>query len=275
MSLSDPGSPPAPTGLNASPNPVCLGNTVTLLVDNTPGATFNWSASSPDAGLSAGTSNIATMDAVAAGTYTINVSVTVAGCTSPASSVDVVVGDTPPTPSNITPTDPTTCGGSEGTISISGYAPSTTYDVDYEFGGSPVNVSITSDGSGNIVITGLSAGTYTNFQVTNAANCPSAVFAGPVTLSDPADPPAPTGITADPNPICQGESMTISVDDVPGATYTWDITPSDAGFGSSTTNSVSFTPVGSGVFSVSVFLTLNNCTSPSTSIVIQCQEYTY
>ncbi len=266
ISLSDPGSPPAPANLMASPNPVCLGNTVTLSVSNTPGATFNWSASSPDAGLGSSTSNIITMDATAAGTYTINVSVTVAGCTSPASSIDVVVGDTPATPSAITPTNPTACGGSDGMISISGYTAGATYDVDYEFNGGAQNVSIMADGSGNIVLTGLSSGTYTNFQVTNAENCPSATFAGPVDLTDPNPPPAPTGIAADPNPICQGESMTISVDDVPGATYTWSITPADSGFGTSTTNSVSFTPVGSGVFSVSVSLTLNNCISSTSSI---------
>ncbi|MDF1698557.1 MAG: SdrD B-like domain-containing protein [Saprospiraceae bacterium] len=266
VSLSDPGSPPAPSGLVALPNPVCLGNSVTLSVDNTPGATFNWSASSPDAGLGSSSSNFITMDATVAGTYTINVSVTIAGCTSPSTSIDVVVGDTAPTPSSITPTDPTSCSGSEGTLSISGYMAGATYGVDYEFEGSPVSVSVTADGSGNLIITGLSSGSYTNFQVTNSANCPSNVFGGPVVLNEPNDPPAPTGIAADPNPICQGESMTISVDDVPGATYTWSVSPSDGGFGTSTTNTISFTPQNSGVFVVSVFLTLNNCTSPPSNI---------
>lgn len=266
VSLSDPGSPPPPTNLAANPNPVCLGNTVTLSVSNTPGATFNWSASSPDAGLTSGTGNTATMDATVAGTYTISVSVTVAGCTSPSTSIDVVVGDTPPTPSAITPTNPTSCGGSDGTISISGYAASTTYDIDYLFNGNAQSASITTDGAGNLVITGLAAGSYTDFVVTNAANCPSNTFAGPVDLTDPNPPPAPTGIMANPNPICQGESMTISVDDTPGATYTWSISPADAGFGTSTSNSISFTPVGSGVFVVSVFQTINNCVSPASNI---------
>jgi hypothetical protein len=266
VSLSDPGSPPAPTNLAANPNPVCLGNTVTLSVSNTPGATFNWSASSPDAGLSAGTGNIVTMDATVSGTYTINVSVTIAGCTSPASSIDVEVADTAPTPSGITPTNPTSCGGSEGTISISGYMAGAMYDLDYVFNGGAQNVSLTADGSGNLLITGLSSGTYTDFQVTNAANCPSSVFAGPVVLTDPDAPAAPTGIAANPNPICQGESMIISVDDVPGATYAWSIVPADIGFGASTSNSISFTPVGSGVFVVSVSLTLNNCVSPPSQI---------
>ena len=266
VSLSEPGSPDPPANLMASPNPVCLGNTVTLSVSTTPGATYNWTASSPDAGLNASSGGTVTMDATVAGTYTISVSVTVAGCTSASSSIDVVVSDTPATPSGIATSDPTTCSGSEGSITISGYDANTDYTLDYSFNGSGQSVSVTSDGSGNIVITGLASGTYTDFVVTNTANCPSDTFAGPVTLSDPSDPAAPTGIAADPNPICQGESMTISVDNVPGATYTWSISPPDAGFGSSTTNSIDFTPVGSGVFVVSVFQTVNNCTSPTSDI---------
>ena len=266
VSLSDPGSPPPPTNLTANPNPVCLGNSVTLSVSNTPGATFNWSASSPNAGLGTSTGNTITMDATAAGTFTISVSVSVAGCTSPSSSIDVVVGDTPPTPSAITPTNPTACGGSDGSISISGYAVSTTYDIDYLFNGSVQSATLTTDGSGNLLITGLASGAYTDFVVTNAANCPSSTFAGPVNLTDPNPPPAPSGIAANPNPICQGESMTISVDDTPGATYNWSISPADAGFGTSTTNSVSFTPIGSGVFVVSVTQTINNCVSPPSNI---------
>lgn len=266
VSLSDPGAPSAPANLAATPNPICLGGTVTLSVDNTPGATFNWSASSPDAGLGSGTSNIIMMTPSAEGSYMISVSVTIAGCTSPASNIDVDVFGTPPTPTSLTPSDPTTCGGSEGTISISGYMAGASYDVDYEFNGGAQNASVTADGSGNIVITGLSSGTYTNFQVTNIAGCASSIGAGPVTLSEPTPPSAPTGLAGDPNPICQGESMTISVDNTPGATYTWDISPADAGFGTSTTNSITFTPVGSGVFVVSVFQTVNNCTSPASNM---------
>ncbi len=266
INLSDPGAPPAPENLLASPNPACLGNTVILSVTNTPGAIFNWSAASPNAGLGSGTSNIITMDAMASGTFTISVSVTVAGCTSPASSVDVVVGDTPPTPLSIIPTNPTACGGSDGMISISGYTPGASYDVGYVFNGGAQSASVTADGLGNILLMGLSSGTYTDFVVTNASNCPSGTFAGPVDLTDPAAPEAPTGIAADPNPICQGESMTISVDNTPGATYTWSISPADAGFGTSTTNSISFTPVGSGVFVVSVSQTINNCISGISNI---------
>ena len=266
ISLSDPGSPEPPANLAANPNPACLGNTITISVTNTPGATFNWSASSVDAGLGSSSSNIITMTPTAAGTFTINVSVSVAGCTSASSSIDVVIGDTPATPSNVTPTNPTACGGSDGSISISGYIASAMYTLDYTFNGSAQSASLTADGSGNLILTGLVAGTYADFQVISSENCPSNVFSGPVDITDPDAPEAPTGLAADPNPICQGESMIISVDNTPGATYAWSISPADAGFGMSTTNSISFTPVGSGVFVVSVSQTINNCVSSASSI---------
>jgi hypothetical protein len=64
-----------------------------------------------------------------AATYTVMVSQTVGGCTSPAASVQVIVNPLPATPvsAQFSSTNPTTCGGTNGTISISGLAPNATY----------------------------------------------------------------------------------------------------------------------------------------------------
>ena len=265
VSLADPGSPDAPANLFASPNPVCLGNVVTISVDNTIGATFNWSASSPDAGLGTSSSNTISMNPTATGTYTISVSVTVAGCTSMSSSIDVVVGDTPPTPTNVTGTDPTECAGTDGFITLPGYIAGNTYNLDYSANGTPASSSITANGSGEIVVTGLSAGNYTDFVVTNATNCPSDNFAGPIVLVDPSPPNAPTGLT--PSTICEGETATITADLVAGATYTWFVSPPDAGFNPNNTNEITFTPTTDGIFSVSANLTIGGCTSASSTLV--------
>lgn len=265
VSLADPGSPDAPANLMASPNPVCLGNTVTLSVDNTIGATYNWSASSPDAGLGTSTGNNITMDPTGTGTFTISVSVTVAGCTSMSSSIDVVVGDTPVTPSGVTGTDPTVCAGSDGFITIPGYMAGGNYSLTYSANGTPVTIMITANGAGELLVSDLAAGNYSDFVVTNAANCPSDNFAGPINLVDPAAPDSPTGL--EPSIICEGESTTLSVDPTTGATYTWSVSPADAGFASNNTNMITFTPTTDGIFSVSVSQTIAGCTSANSDPV--------
>lgn len=71
-----------------------------------------------------------------------------------------------------TPTDPTTCNGSEGTILISGLSNSTSYNVTYSSGG-PVTGpnTISSDGAGEILISGLSAGTYSLTVALTSTGC--------------------------------------------------------------------------------------------------------
>lgn len=265
VSLADPGSPDAPANLTAAPNPVCLGNSVTLSVDNTIGATYNWSASSLDAGLGTSSSNIISMNPTATGTYTISVSITLAGCTSMSSSIDVLVGGTPPDPTGLNGTGPTECAGSDGFITIPGYNSGETYTVDYSIGGSTVSISILANGTGELVVTGLSAGSYSNFVVTNLASCPSNSFAGPINLADPAAPNAPAGMTG--STICEGETTTITADLVVGATYTWSVIPADAGFNPNSTNEITFTPTADGIFSVTATLTIVGCTSASSTPV--------
>lgn len=265
VSLADPGSPNAPANLTANPNPVCLGDAVSLSVSNTIGATYNWSASSAGAGLGTSTGNTITMNPTATGTFMISVSVSVAGCTSMSSTIDVVVGDTPATPIAITSMNPTVCSGADGTITIAGYDAGQVYTLNYAVGGAAETVSLTADAGGNLLLVDLSAGNYSDFLVTNAAACPSDLFAGPVSLVDPDAPDAPTGLMAAPNPLCQGETVTITADVTAGAVYTWSISPSDAGFTPGNTNEITFTPAGNGIFMVTVVQTVAGCTSASSA----------
>jgi len=267
VSLADPGSPDAPANLTAVPNPVCLGTDVTLSVDNSIGATFNWSANSPDAGLAAANSNNVSMSPTVAGTYTISVSVTVAGCTSMSSSVEVVVGDTPTTPTNVVAVNPSACGGSDGQLTISGFAPGEMLTLNYTENATAVSVDLTANAAGEFVITGLSAGTYSDFSTMNSAMCPSGTFAGPVNISDPSAPDAPTDLTAMPNPICQGETVTITATGELGAEFTWSVSPLDSGFNPNNTNTITFTPSADGIFSVTATQTVAGCTSESSAAV--------
>jgi gliding motility-associated-like protein len=111
-------------------------------------------------------------------------------------------------------TNPTTCGGAEGTITISGLNPSENYAISY--GG--IDISSTPfDGSGNIVITGLSQGSYTTFVVADA-NCSSCNTTDNtvINLTDPALP----NVSAGPDQsVCDGSSVTLAGS---GATsYEW------------------------------------------------------
>ena len=108
-----------------------------------------------------------------------------------------------PTLIRFTGTNPVTCGGDDGFITISNLVPSTAYDITYEDDGVPVGpLSLTSDVLGNIIITGLNAGVYDTFALTNSLGCDFTAD-DVVTLIDPGAPvytvteTQPTGCTAD------------------------------------------------------------------------------
>ncbi|WP_188467839.1 Ig-like domain-containing protein, partial [Marivirga lumbricoides] len=85
--------------------------------------------------------------------------------------------------------NPTTCGGSNGTISIMNLVASTVYDVTYSDDGIFNTVlGISSDAGGNLTINNLNAGDYTNISVTDPSACKSNSLSGPFTLADPAIP---------------------------------------------------------------------------------------
>ena len=263
-------TPSAPTGLSATPNPVCLGSSVTLSATNVAGSVYSWTASSGTAGLVPSTTNTTTMTPTSAGMYAISVTRTLNGCTSTAANINVNAVNTPPTPSDITFVDPSSCGGNQGSISISGLDPNTTFVVHYQKNGTPVTVNLTTNGTGDLSIINLTSGNYTNFSLSVGA-CTSGVFVGPITLSDPNAPTAPVGITASDLDICTNATVNVSVTNNPGATYAW--TSSNTAVlaiqSPSTTNSVTLIGVAQGSATVSVTQTLGGCVSPPATIIIQ------
>lgn len=84
---------------------------------------------------------------------------------------------------SVSGTGPTTCGGSDGIIQLDQLSASTIYSVSYLDDGVPVGpVGITTNPSGELVITGLDEGNYTNIVI-GLLGC-SGVAAN-ATLSDP------------------------------------------------------------------------------------------
>ncbi|MDX1652695.1 MAG: PKD domain-containing protein, partial [Brumimicrobium sp.] len=112
--------------------------------------------------------------------------------------------------------DPTTCGGTDGFITISGLNPNENYDVSYN-GNAPQ--SIVSDANGEYTFGNLSAGSYTDFSV-NPSSCPQCIQVDNtvINLVDPNAPAVNAGVD---QTICEGEDVTLTANNPDGANITW------------------------------------------------------
>jgi trimeric autotransporter adhesin len=109
------------------------------------------------------------------------------------------------------------CAGTDGTITLNGLTPSTSYSVSYNNGTTTVGpTTMTSNASGAIVINGLSSGTYANFTV-DLNGCVTSV-ATPQVLVDPSAPTVNAGVD---QMICSGTSVTLTATNPNGAVITW------------------------------------------------------
>ncbi len=89
--------------------------------------------------------------------------------------------------------NPTTCNGTEGLITVSGLVPGASYDVNYTDDGAPIGpVTIVANGSGQVNISGLNAGVYSNFELL-INGCSTDLFTG-IILSNPVFTPTFTKI---------------------------------------------------------------------------------
>lgn len=116
--------------------------------------------------------------------------------------------------------NPTTCNGSEGSITFGALTPNASYQVSYIDNGVTIGpVILVANGAGEVSIAGLNKGLYNGFIFTNGST--TLTYAGGITLSDPIFFP-----TFNPFPsICEGDAPpvlpTTSTNGYPG---TW--TPS-------------------------------------------------
>jgi gliding motility-associated-like protein len=154
--------------------------------------------------------------------------------------------------SAVTPTftlassNPTTCGGTDGSITFSGLNPNQGYQFSYN--GNAV-ATITTNANGQYVLGGLPAGSYTSFQF-YPPPCPLCSFTNN-TVINLVDPNAPV-IDAGPNQtVCEGTQVTLTASNPNGAAITWNNGVNDG---------VAFTsPVGTTQYVVTA--NLNNCIS--------------
>jgi len=120
-----------------------------------------------------------------AGDYT-SISVDLNGCSTVDNTIFTLSDPLPPV-FNITFTDPT-CGNIDGIITLSGLLQNTSYDVSYSIDNQPlISTTLTSNGSGELILTGLDGGSYDAFSVT-INNCTTNDILGPYILTNPIIP---------------------------------------------------------------------------------------
>uniref|UniRef100_UPI002629791E CUB domain-containing protein n=1 Tax=Flavobacterium sp. TaxID=239 RepID=UPI002629791E len=164
-------------------------------------------------------------------------------------------------PATVSSTNPTTCSGAEGTITISNLAANATYSITYSDDTVVTSpTSYTSDASGNIVISGLNSGVYTNFSMT-INNC-TTNLSNLVILTDPALP----SVSVNNSSICSTGTATVTATPITSGTYNYSWTvPATA---TNPGNVNSFTTQVGGLYSVIITNTTTNCSSSSANGIV-------
>ncbi len=174
--------------------------------------TYNGTAE-PPVTMTSGPGGSITLSGLCAGAYTnIIATVTSSGgaCVTPPVTATLV---NPPISMTGTSTNNSYCGVCDGAITLNGLYATTAYIITYSLGGvAQPPVTLTTNASGSVTITGLCAGTYSNVIAAIASSDGACVTPaiGPFTITAP--PPPPLSISASVNPsqcgYCDG-SITI------------------------------------------------------------------
>lgn len=111
---------------------------------------------------------------------------------------------------------PTTCNGTEGSITISGFTPGDTYSVSYTQDSGPIGpINYIANVNGDIIISNLPAGIYTGFNFTiNGCNITDGII---ITLVNPVYNPTFSQI----GPFCVGDVINLPLTSIEGFTGTW------------------------------------------------------
>lgn len=247
----------------ASNGPVCSDSTINLFATTASPGAMTWSWSGPN-GFTSIVQNPAIPNATVAanGTYSVTATAVQGSCISAAGTNLVVVNPTPVIASSAF-TNPSLCNSATGSISLNVSQFNTAYTVHYLQGGNPQTITITSSGSGALLIPGLPAGIYSNIYVV-LSGCRS-LAAGPFTLTDPNPPAAP--VAGSNSAVCSGQTLNLNASTVATGTPTWSWTGPN-GFTSVIQNPSIANTTAASAGSYFVTVTINNCTSPQTTVPV-------
>lgn len=234
----------------------CLNQALLLNAATNFAGTVTWSWRGPN-GFSSADQNpiIASATNSHAGVYAVRITSTAGNCASPEAFITATIKPVPVIAGGSF-VNPVGCSSSNGIIVLTGLQPFTQYTINFYRNGvlqAPVNLLSAPDG--NVLVTGLPAGLYTDITA-NFGGCASNKM-GPFTLDD--TPPFSL-ILESSNSICDGSDLFFKVRaTAPGAAlYSW---TGPNGFSSTEQNPSirNAVPANSGVYEAAV--TINGCTA--------------
>ncbi|NBA89203.1 T9SS type A sorting domain-containing protein, partial [Emticicia sp. CRIBPO] len=198
-----------------------------------------------------------TLSGLIAGSYS-SFSITVTGCTSSASGSTTLSDPSTATLTLGSAVNPTTCGGTNGSIAFTTTLADGTYTLNYSDGAAK-NASVMV-ASGAFTLSGLPAGSYSSFSIT-VSSCTSSA-SGSTTLSDPSTATLTLGFPVNPT-TCGGTNGSIAfTTTLADGSYTLNYSDGAAKTASVTVASGAFTLSGLPAGSYSSFsITVSSCTS--------------
>jgi PKD repeat protein len=271
--------------ITAVPTEICSGESVTFTATNTSAGTdysWNFGANASPATANGAGPHVVTYtipaNQTADATATATLAVSLNGCSDEDTEV-ITIRDLPE-PSITASTDPTTCEGADGTITVAVVKPA----------GSNVEISLdggaTFETCNQTTFSGLTAGSYT--IVARYCDDVCEVEGGTVTLNDP---DAPLAEINGPSEVCEEDSdtnteATFSATDAgSGATYSWNFgadatpatatgrTPGAVTYATTGTKTVTLTVIRNGCTANDNFtITINDAPTPAVADVTVCAE---
>ncbi|KPM47516.1 beta strand repeat-containing protein [Jiulongibacter sediminis] len=239
--------PDTPVSVAASANNVCQGNNITLTADCGTNTVKWYNVATGGTAIGSGSP----LSYMPTATKTYYASCDDGNLESERVPTQEVVFNITPTLTGQSEVNPLTCGGADGSITFATNIPDGSYSISYTGTGSPKTVSVA---GGSFILSGLSAGTYSNFSVTNAG-C-TGTDPSSFTLTDPSAPTA--SISGADNLTCTVTSVTRTASG--GNSYSW------SGPSAYSASTAKATITAAGTYTVTVTGS-NGCTATASTVV--------
>ncbi|RFS18431.1 S-layer family protein [Emticicia sp. C21] len=239
--------PDAPTNISVSTTSACSGASIVLSATCSSGVVQWYNSQTGTAAIGTGSGLSVTLTNNT--TYYASCKAGgLEGCRLPTSLVSVTPA---PTLTAGAVTSPSVCGGTNGKIAFTTALGNGSYSITFTGSGSPKTINVV---NGTFELTGLSAGTYSDFAITTSG-CISR-DATSKSIADPSAPSAPVINAPGPRVVCSPNTLTLTASGCAG-TIRWS---NGSGGTSLTLSSV-------GTYAISATCTVNNCVSNASNLV--------